>query len=86
MLRRGQATVRPADLVDRRTATGWSQQKLALTVGCSEALVAHAEKGRRNLSLESVIAFADALGCKPADIADIHITTEEAAAISKAAG
>ncbi len=84
MLRRGQATVRPADLLARRSAQQMTQQQLAATVGCSEGMVAHAEKGRRNLSLESVIAFAGALGCRPSDIADIHITTAEVAAIAKA--
>lgn len=84
MLRRGQATVRPADLKRLRTEKFTSQAAFASATGYSEGLVSHAELGRRNLSLETVIRFADVLGCKPSDIADIHVTPEDLAATAKA--
>lgn len=84
MTRRGQATVRPEDLLSQRKRAGFSQAALGAAAGCSEALVFHAERGSRNLSIDSVLRFAAALGCTPTDIADIDMTAEQIDALVKA--
>jgi len=45
-----------------RTRNGWSQAELADRVGCSAGYVSLVERALKEVSLETVAKFADALG------------------------
>lgn len=80
MARRGTAEVIPEALRRWRDERGLTQHALSTSSGCSEALIAHAEAGRRNLSLHSVIRIAGVLEVPITAIAHINATAAELAA------
>lgn len=51
-----------------RTKAGMTQKQLATVMGVTESLIRTYESGRRNPKLITVMRFANALGCLPADI------------------
>ncbi|WP_183212677.1 helix-turn-helix domain-containing protein [Brevundimonas variabilis] len=53
-----------------RNVQGWSQQTLANEANLSIRFVAGVERGEENPSLETLIAIADALQVKPAQLLD----------------
>lgn len=61
MARRQETAVIPAAIQEWRKHRGLTQAGLATAAGVSEALIAHAENGRRGLSRASVDKIAAAL-------------------------
>jgi ribosome-binding protein aMBF1 (putative translation factor) len=53
---------------ERRLALGWSQERLAETVGLHWTYVGSVERGERNVSLLNICRLAAALGLDPADL------------------
>lgn len=49
-------------------SNGWSQRDLADKLSCSESQVSQVLSGYRNPSLETVAAYAIALGCEFSDL------------------
>lgn len=80
MTRRNEVTVIPAAVAQWRRARRMTQSQLAATAGLSEALIAHAEAGRRNLSLASLTKLAAALMVPPEALATINARPEPEAA------
>jgi len=67
------AQERPAATLGRnlkklRTASGLSQEELAARAGLHRTYVSSVERGKRNLSLESIYALASALRCDPREL------------------
>lgn len=52
-------------LRELRLASGYSQEELAHRAGLDRTYVSSCERGRRNLTLEAIVKFADALSVKP---------------------
>lgn len=54
------------ELHDRRTSLGMTQDDVAQVVGCSRSQIANSESGKPNLglSVEVLIAYAAAVGCR----------------------
>jgi transcriptional regulator with XRE-family HTH domain len=61
MPRRRQVAVIPEAVALWRHERGLTQQGLASAAGCSEALIAHVERGTRNLSRDTLTKIAAAL-------------------------
>lgn len=61
MPRRRQVAVIPGAVIAWRHERGMTQQGLATAAGCSEALIAHVERGTRNLSVDTLTRVAAAL-------------------------
>ncbi|WP_322094566.1 helix-turn-helix domain-containing protein [Paraburkholderia bannensis] len=51
-----------------RISAGFSQEELAHRAGLDRTYVSSCERGRRNLSLESIVTLAIALGVKPSEL------------------
>jgi len=51
-----------------RVGAGFSQEELAHRAGLDRTYVSSCERGRRNLSLESIVTLANALGVKPSEL------------------
>lgn len=52
----------------RREADGFSQEQLAHDSGLSRNYVGEMERGRRDPTISTLLALAEALGCSPADL------------------
>ncbi len=50
-----------------RADLGWDQEKLAEEAGVSKDTVCSVECGRRGVTLNTIVALADALGCESVD-------------------
>lgn len=55
-------------LREKRHAMGISQEELAFQSGLHRTYVGSVERGERNLSLENIFLFAEALGCNPTEL------------------
>lgn len=55
-------------LRELRDARGWTREQLAVSSGCSVAMVASAELGYRNPSRRLMLRWAAALGVSPRDL------------------
>jgi len=53
----------------RRTALGFSQEKLAEGVGCHRNYMGRIERGEQNITLDMMVRVANALKCRIADFA-----------------
>lgn len=51
-----------------RIAVGLSQEALAARAGLHRTYVSSVERGKRNVSLENIVALATALSCDPRDL------------------
>lgn len=54
-----------------RRARGWSLNELADKVGTTNQQISHLELGKRRLTVDWLMRVADALGCRPTDLAAI---------------
>jgi transcriptional regulator with XRE-family HTH domain len=54
----------------RRGVKGWSQAELAEAVGVGANYVGILERGQKLPTLDTLAAFAKALGCSPAELLD----------------
>jgi transcriptional regulator with XRE-family HTH domain len=52
----------------RRTRSGFSQQRIADTMGVDIATVSRWEAGKREIGVLTLIRYAKACGCLPADL------------------
>ena len=59
-----------------RTATGLSQEELAVRSGLHRTYISSVERGQRNVSVENIFALAQALGCEPQDLLDVRAAME----------
>jgi transcriptional regulator with XRE-family HTH domain len=84
MAKRGAATVLPDKYKAARVAAGLTQLGLATDIGCSDVMITLIESGRRQPGLDLLIKSAARLGVGLQEIAEIHITPEDLAALSKA--
>ena len=80
MTRRKECVVIPAAVVQWRKSRGLTQATLAERANVSEALIAHVENGRRNVSLVSLRKIAAALMVQPEALAVISAPDPEVAA------
>lgn len=55
-------------IAERRAEHGWTQEALAERVGVTAKYVQRVEAGSANLSIRSVVRFANALGVRPGDL------------------
>lgn len=55
-------------IAERRAEHGWTQETLAERVGVTAKYVQRVEAGSANLSIRSVVRFANALGVRPGDL------------------
>ena len=53
---------------DLRQRLGWSQEDLAGIVRLDRSYVGGVERGERNVSLQNICKFADALGVAPGEL------------------
>jgi transcriptional regulator with XRE-family HTH domain len=70
---------------DLRQGRGWSQSKLAYSVGTSTQQISYLELGRRRLTDVWIFRLSRALECHPADLLDIEarqLTPREHALLS----
>lgn len=51
----------------------WSQERLSMIVGLDRSYVGSVERGERNLSLENIAKFAEALGVSLSDLMDLKL-------------
>lgn len=84
MLYRGRAAAKPEAFKAARLAAGLTQAALAAEIGCTDAMVAHAETGRRSFGLVRLVLASQAMGVPLSQIADTDVTAEELAALAKA--
>lgn len=56
------------NIVRRRNELGMSQEALAFETGLHRTFVSHVEREARNISLDNVEKFADALGLTVAEL------------------
>ena len=62
----------------RREELGWSQTDLAHKMGYkTKVSISNVENGHMNLSTESVVKFANALMCTPAELMGWHVETND---------
>ena len=52
----------------RREALGYSQEALAERIDCHRNYVGLVERGEHNVTVEMVVRFAEALGCRASDV------------------
>ena len=52
----------------KREALGFSQEELAEKIDCHRNYVGFVERGEHNVSVEMVVRFADAWGCRASDV------------------
>ena len=52
----------------RRKGLGLSQEKLAEHIDCHRNYVGFVERGEHNVTVEMVVRFAEALGCRASDV------------------
>lgn len=76
MTRRNECEVIPAAVAEWRRTRGLTQAGLAERAALSEALIAHVENGRRNVSLASLDKIAAALMVPPEALATINTRPE----------
>jgi transcriptional regulator with XRE-family HTH domain len=63
---------------ERRSALGFSQEKLSVVAGLDRTFVYKVERGARNPSLETIFRVAKGLGIAPEDlIAEVRRRVEE---------
>jgi transcriptional regulator with XRE-family HTH domain len=55
-------------VAEERVERGWSQEKFAVQVGVSLKYAQRVEAGRQNLSISSIVKFANGLGIGPASL------------------
>ena len=63
------------EIIARRKAKGWTQERLAVEVGCTTACISNYENGIRRPDLDTAARIAAALGCTVDDL----ISKEESA-------
>jgi len=66
-----------------RTATGTSQEALAVQMGVDRAHVSSMERGQQNVTLTTLWLAAHALGVKPAALLDDSAAAESASLTGK---
>jgi transcriptional regulator with XRE-family HTH domain len=52
------------DLLAARTAIGMTQKEVGLAAGKAETYVSEVEKGKKNITIGTMVALADAVGLK----------------------
>lgn len=71
----------PTSVRERRKARGWTQPELGERAGISTTAVHNLEAGKNGFTDKTLVALANAFGCRPADIL-LPYVKEEAATLS----